>query len=122
MIARGSYDGGMNPGLEISTAETADALADGTATVIDVREPAERDAGHIEGTRHVALDQLASAAESIPRDTPVIFYCRVGSRSAMAAQAFQGAGFDARSMAGGIVAWDAEGRPLAPEGAVVADH
>ncbi|HEX6390349.1 MAG TPA: rhodanese-like domain-containing protein [Solirubrobacteraceae bacterium] len=118
----------MNPvfpsgdGLEISPADTATALADGAALVIDVREPYEREAGHIDGTRHIELERLASQSDSIPKDTPVIFYCRVGARSAMAAQAFQAAGFQARSMAGGITAWDAEGRPLVPEDGVVADH
>jgi rhodanese-related sulfurtransferase len=40
----------------------------------------------------------------------------------MAAQAFQAAGFEALSMAGGLVAWDAEGRPLSPESGTVANH
>ena len=108
--------------LEVSPADTAAALADGTATVIDVREPYEREAGHIEGTTHIELERLTAEAASIPQDQPVIFYCRVGSRSLMAAQAFEAAGYDAKSMAGGITAWDAEGRPLVPEGATVAQH
>jgi rhodanese-related sulfurtransferase len=109
-------------GIEISLADTAAALADGSATIVDVREPHEREAGHIDGTLHIELADLASQSESIPKDRPVIFYCRVGARSAMAAQAFQAAGFEAQSMAGGLVAWDAEGRPLSPESGTVADH
>ncbi len=108
--------------LEVSPADTATALADGSATVIDVREPYEREAGYIDGTTHISLDRLTAEASSIPQDQPVIFYCRVGSRSAMAAEAFKAAGLDARTMVGGIVAWDAEGRPLVPEGATVASH
>ena len=109
-------------GLEVTPEQTAAALADGSALVIDVREPYEREAGHVEGSEHIELERLASRSDDVPRDRPVIFYCRAGVRSAMAAQAFQGAGFDARSMAGGIVAWNAEGRPLAPAGGRVADH
>jgi rhodanese-related sulfurtransferase len=109
-------------GLEVSPADTATALADGSANVVDVRESYEREAGFIDGTRHIELERLAAQSDSIPKDAPLIFYCRSGVRSAMAAQAFQAAGFEARSMAGGITAWDAEGRPLAPEGGVVADH
>jgi rhodanese-related sulfurtransferase len=108
--------------LDISTAETAQALADHSAVVVDVREDAERAEGHIAGTRHVALGSLAEQAETLPRDRAVIFYCHSGSRSAMAAQAFRAAGYDARSMAGGLLAWDAEGRALSPEGAHVAGH
>jgi len=108
--------------LEVSVADTAAALADDSATVVDVREPYEREAGYVDGTVHIELERLASQSDSIPKDKPVIFQCRLGSRSAMAAQAFQAAGFQAHSMAGGITAWDAEGRPLSPEGGVVADH
>ena len=111
-----------DPSIEVTTEHTAAALAEGSATVVDVREPYERDAGHVEGTRHVELERLASQAETIDRDRPVIFVCRLGSRSLLAAQAFRRAGFDAWSMAGGVTRWDEEGRPLAPEGAYVAEH
>jgi hydroxyacylglutathione hydrolase/adenylyltransferase/sulfurtransferase len=109
-------------GLEVSTAETARALDEDAAQVIDVREPYEREAGHIAGTRHIALTDLAANAASIDPERPVIFQCRVGSRSLMAAQALRKAGFDAYSMAGGVLRWADEGRPLAPDGGRVADH
>ena len=108
--------------IEVTPEQTAAALADGSALVVDVREPYEREAGHIDGTRHIELERLASESDSLPRDATVIFYCRLGARSAMAAQAFKASGFDARSMAGGLSRWDAEGRPLAPDGGTVADH
>jgi rhodanese-related sulfurtransferase len=90
--------------------------------VIDVRECYEREAGHIEGTRHIELAQLAAQAATVEREQPVIFYCRVGSRSGMAAQAFRASGFEAYSMTGGLVRWTREGRPLTPQGGYVADH
>jgi rhodanese-related sulfurtransferase len=108
--------------LEVTTEHTARALADEAAEVIDVREPHERDAGHVAGTRHIELEQLASEAPSIERERPVIFLCRVGSRSLMAAQAFRRAGYEAYSMAGGVLQWAGEGRPLTPKDGYVADH
>lgn len=90
--------------------------------VIDVRESRERDAGHIADTRHIALADLTDAAASVDRERPVVFYCRVGARSLMAAQAFRAAGFQAYSMRGGLVRWAGEGRPLVPEDGVVAEH
>ncbi|MGZ8634578.1 MAG: rhodanese-like domain-containing protein [Solirubrobacteraceae bacterium] len=105
------------PQLEVSAEHAAVALADGSAQVIDVREAYERDAGHIPGSRHIALGTLASEAESIDRDRPVIFHCHVGSRSLMAAQAFRQAGFEAYSMAGGLEVWEQEGRPVQIDGA-----
>jgi rhodanese-related sulfurtransferase len=111
------------PAIDVDTARVARALEDGDATVVDVREGYERDAGYIEGTRHIELERLASQAETIDRDRPVIFQCRMGSRSAMAAQAFRAAGYEAYSLDGGITRWHDEGRPLAPDGnGAVADH
>lgn len=90
--------------------------------VIDVREAYERDAGHIEGTRHIALVELSGLADTVQRDRPVIFYCRLGSRSDMAAQAFRASGYEAYSMRGGLMRWVQEGRPLSPPDGHVADH
>ena len=95
---------------------------DAAPQVIDVREPYERDAGHIADSRHVELTQLAAEAGSIDRVAPVVLYCRVGSRSLMAAQALRAAGYQAYSMSGGLVRWADEGRPLSPEGGTVAEH
>jgi rhodanese-related sulfurtransferase len=112
----------MPEGLEVSTEETARALADASARVIDVREPYEREAGYVDGTEHIELNQLSAAAAEFDPDHPVIFVCRAGGRSLMAAQALSGAGFAAYSMAGGVQQWADEGRPLRPDGGHVADH
>ena len=110
------------PGIEVTPEQTQEALAAGKAVLVDVREAYEWDAGRIEGARHIELERLASQSDELPKDTTIIFNCRLGARSAMAAQAFRGAGFDAWSMAGGVQRWADEGRPLVPDGATVADH
>jgi rhodanese-related sulfurtransferase len=72
---------------------------------------------------HIELTRLAQeAATELQRERPVVFYCRVGSRSLMAAQALRAAGYEAYSMAGGLTRWAAEGLPLSPQGGYVADH
>ena len=109
-------------GLEVSTESTAGAIADESAQIVDVREDYEREAGYVDGSRHIQLAQLASGAAELDPERPVIFVCRVGGRSLMAAQALRTAGFDAYSMAGGVKQWADEGRPLAPDGGHVADH
>jgi rhodanese-related sulfurtransferase len=108
--------------IEVSPAAVADRIDSGGIQLVDVREPYEWEAGHIAGARHVELEHLASSAETIDRDTPVVFQCRVGSRSAMAAQAFRTAGYEAYSMDGGLTAWAEQGLPLEPEDGSVADH
>jgi rhodanese-related sulfurtransferase len=109
--------------IDVDPQRVADWLRqDPALQVIDVREPYERDAGHIDGTIHIELQKLPAAADTLEREHPVIFYCRLGSRSEMAAQAFRAAGFRAHSMSGGLQRWAQEGRPLSPEGGYVADH
>jgi rhodanese-related sulfurtransferase len=109
--------------IEIDPARVAGWIAEDPAPqVIDVREVYEREAGHIADTRHIELNKLSAEAASVARERPVVFYCRVGARSTMAAQAFRASGYEAYSMAGGLRRWADEGLPLAPEGGTVADH
>jgi hydroxyacylglutathione hydrolase/adenylyltransferase/sulfurtransferase len=108
--------------IEVTPEQTQAALADGSAQVIDVRENYEWEAGRIAGALHIELERLAANAGKVDTDRSVIFHCRLGARSAMAAQAFRGVGVDAYSMAGGLERWANEGRPLEPEGGIVADH
>ena len=97
-------------------ADKAKELIDaGEVQLVDVREPHEWDAGRIAGARHIELERLASEAGSIDRETPVLFYCRLGARSGMAANAFRRAGYDAYSLDGGLTEWDRRELPLEPE-------
>jgi rhodanese-related sulfurtransferase len=99
-------------------AELAEA---GDLELIDVRRDYEFEAGHIPGARHVEVNELTARADSIPKDKTVLFYCRGGSRSGMAAEAFRQAGYDAHNMEGGLSAWAEEGRALEPEGGEVTE-
>ena len=81
--------------------------------LVDVRTQEERDAGRIpEDTAHIPFDQLPGRATELDKERPIVFYCRVGERSAAAADAFAASGYDAASLAGGIVAWEGAGRPV----------
>jgi rhodanese-related sulfurtransferase len=100
--------------------QVADLIAQTNIQLIDVRQPEEHDAGRIAGDRLVVLTELAGAVDTIDRERPVVFYCRSGSRSAMAAEAFRGAGFDAHNMVGGLLDWHAAGLPLEPADGYVA--
>src|SRR3712207_2389847 len=66
-------------------------LVGGGGELVDGREPSERGAGTIPDDRHIELARLSAEAGSLPRDRPVVVYCRVGSRSYFAAQALRGA-------------------------------
>jgi rhodanese-related sulfurtransferase len=109
--------------IAVDPAQVAEwRLRDPDLQVVDVREVYEREAGHIAGSLHIELAQLPTQAGAVDRQRPVVFYCRVGARSLMAAQAFRASDYNAYSMDGGLLRWAQEGRPLAPEGGHVADH
>jgi rhodanese-related sulfurtransferase len=92
------------------------------AQLVDVRTPAEYEAGHIAGARHVPLEELRATAAELEHDRPVVFYCRSGDRSSMAVEAFRASGWDAYAIGGGLVAWAERGLPLEPENSEVAHH
>lgn len=102
-------------GTELNPQEATALIANDGVQLIDVREPHEVEAGRLEGSRHIAMGELSDAAGSIDRDSPIVFYCLSGSRSGMAAQAFRNAGYEAYNLAGGLVAWEADGLPVTGE-------
>jgi rhodanese-related sulfurtransferase len=106
-------------GDDYSPQEVSKLQTDGEIQLIDVRELHEHEAGRIAGDRLVQLSNLSAEAHTIDQGRPVVFYCRSGARSAMATQAFSEAGFDAHNMTGGLLAWDAAGLPLEPDGGYV---
>jgi adenylyltransferase/sulfurtransferase len=74
--------------------------------LLDVREPSEHAVASIDGAVLVPLGSLARSFDRLPRDRPVVVYCRSGARSARAVAQLRSAGFDAHNLAGGILAWE----------------
>ena len=109
--ARGSagarYAGRDGP----AAAERQGARGAGEIQLVDVREDYEWDAGRIAGATHIEMQKLSDEADSIDRATPVVFVCRTGARSGMAARAFGGAGYEAHNLEGGL--WRGRQRPSA---------
>lgn len=99
---------------ELDPARAAE-LIDAGVTLIDVRRPFEFEGGHLPGAANLEMNELTPRAAEIPKDLPVLFTCRTGNRSGMAADAFREAGWDAHNLAGGLEGWVADGRPLEPE-------
>lgn len=97
----------------------------GDAVLIDVREPAEFDTGHLPGAINIPRGVLEFQVDAHPavanatdpalahRERPLVLYCRTGGRAALAADSLQKLGFaDVRSIAGGIEAWREAGLPV----------
>ena len=88
-------------------------LPDGL-TVLDVREPDEWEHGHIEGALHVPLGLLPSRLAELPAGQTLVV-CKVGGRSAQAVLGLQQQGYDAINLDGGMLEWQAAGRPMVSE-------
>jgi rhodanese-related sulfurtransferase len=105
---------------DVSPKQAEELIREGEAQLVDVREPYEHEAGRIAGARHIELERLPGEAATLDRERPIVFYCRTGSRSALAAQAFEASGYDARNLDGGLEAWVGAGLPIEPAGGRVA--
>jgi rhodanese-related sulfurtransferase len=101
--------------------EEAQKLVDEGAQLVDVRAEHEWEAGRIAGATHLPLAELAERTGELDKDRPVVLYCRGGTRSTMATEALDAAGYDAAKLSEGIVSWSEAGLPLEPEGGYVAE-
>ena len=100
---------------DITVRELKERIDAGTAPVmIDVREPHEWNAQHLEGVEKISLGMLAAPEiqDQIKAygDKEVVFICRSGGRSGQATQfARQRFGLtNARNLIGGMLAWKAD--------------
>jgi rhodanese-related sulfurtransferase len=92
--------------------------------LIDIREPAEFQRGHIPGAVllprgllefeiHGLVQRIHSETAGQPEDQPIVLYCGTGGRSALAAETLATMGYrNVRSMSGGLVAWSQARLPV----------
>ena len=110
-LATGSF---ATCGVDDITPVRAHELVErGAVTVVDVRTCAEFGAGHLPGARHIPYTHLRARMDDLPRDRPVLCYCRSGNRSARASAFLARAGFEALNMRGGY--WPYAGRGFSVE-------
>lgn len=111
---------------EINEVAVADAsqVIHGAALLLDVREPAEYQQGHLAGAINIPRGllefKMGSAPEFEVRDQAIVLYCKTSGRSALAAASLKQMGYvNVTSIAGGYDAWAAAGmetvKPNLPE-------
>ena len=94
---------------EINTA-TGKQMFDEGAYMLDVRNPDEWVAYHVDGTTLVPLPDLEARVNEVPRDREIIVICNSGNRSQVARDILLEAGFEnVTSIAGGIQGWMSAG-------------
>ena len=99
---------------ELEPAEVLAKLNDGTAYLIDVREPHEYADSHISGATHMPLSQFDPGLVATPESKTLIFQCRSGQRCGMASEQLINAGYTGEiyRIAGGLLAWTEAGLPV----------
>lgn len=100
---------------EITVDDLAERLAtaDSTVRLVDVREVDEYESGHVPGARLVVLGTVPDNVDAFRGDGPAYVICRSGARSMRACEFLAGHGVEAVNIAGGTMAWQQSGRPLA---------
>ncbi|MFT5564064.1 MAG: rhodanese-related sulfurtransferase [Myxococcota bacterium] len=83
---------------------------------LDVREPMEWVAGHIDGAIHIPMAQLRDDREVLAKDRTIVCVCRSGHRSAAVTVALTRAGLDAVNLVGGMQEWAGLKLPFISEG------
>lgn len=102
------------PAVEtIDAAALAKLMAEGDIRLVDVRTPEEFAQGHIAGAVNMPVDGFDPAKLIDGDRRRTVLYCRSARRSQVAADRLAAAtGKTATHLDGGILAWEAAGKPV----------
>lgn len=102
----------------IGTADTV-RLTNSGALVLDVRDAAEYEAGHIIDARSIPAKEIATRVDTLKKykEKPVVVCCENGFASASAAKVLKALGFTkVVTLRGGLRSWRQENLPLVKGG------
>ena len=77
----------------------------GGAFLLDVREPAEVAAGTIPGAVNIPLGDLRGRLAELPKERPIVAFCKVGQRGYFAERILAQRGYDVFNLSGGYTTW-----------------
>lgn len=101
------------PFKRIDVHEAKEMIDAGNVQVIDAREPWEHAEGHVPGSVRIQHMAVLVQADKLARDRPILFICKSGARSAVAAEFAASLGItDLYNVDGGHEAWAAAGYPM----------
>jgi rhodanese-related sulfurtransferase len=99
---------------ELDVHELEGLLKDAGVALIDVRTPAEVARGGIAGAKHIPLHLIPMVEQDLAKQSPVVFYCQTGARSAQACAFMASRGCNnVYNLRGGIMAWLRHGQSAA---------
>jgi len=96
---------------EVEVTELAELKESGEAVrVIDIRQPAELNAGIIPGAEALPMHLIPLRMNEFKHDEKLIMVCRSGARSAQACMFLQQQGYEkVYNLRGGMIAWSGSG-------------
>lgn len=81
-------------------------LQDNGAIIVDIREPYEVEKGAIGGAINIPLDDLRNRRNELPKNKPLILYCRAGLRSYLGYRMLKSYGYQVKSLSGGYLTYE----------------
>jgi rhodanese-related sulfurtransferase len=99
----------------VSAVEAVLLMSRNKALVLDVRDPAEFAAGHIQGAKNIPVAELLSRIKEIEKfkDKPVLVHCQKGMRAKGACGILRGQQFSQlHNLQGGLDTWIDAKMPL----------
>ncbi|GLV47508.1 sulfurtransferase [Thermus sp. LT1-2-5] len=97
---------GIQPAAAKQMMDTLDVF------ILDVREPSELQAGKIPGAVNIPIRDLPKRLGELPKGKPILVYCGIGHRGAMALVFLKGQGYNVKSILGGFKAWSEAKLPV----------
>jgi len=101
-------------GKPVSAHELTRLLNADQAVLLDVRERAEFEAGHITGAIHIAHQKLAASIDQLEKykDRTVVVADKMGQHAGAAGKLLRKQGFEVRRLSGGMTEWANQSLPV----------
>ena len=115
-IAVAASAGAKSNATDITVVELKERLDRGDAlTIVDVREPNEYQINRLPGSQLIPLGEIPRRYAELDPDDEIIVSCKIGGRSAKAADYLRSVGFKhVLNLKGGIIAWVDQVDPSMP--------
>ena len=98
---------------QVDVADLPDDFTGVTDTVLlDVREDYEWEEARVRGALHIPLDDVPARIDEVDLNADLLVVCRTSGRSIRLLQYLAMRGVDGACVRGGMVAWEAAGKPI----------
>ena len=98
----------MDPIKQIDVHKVKEMEDNASATIVDIRDPASYQTGHIPNAIHLSDNTVQQFILDTDKNKPLVIYCYHGISSQGAAAYFSEQGFqEVSSMTGGFESWQA---------------